>query len=76
MTIVVKAGLVALGLAAASGCTPRATLKVEPIKVEPIHVTVDVNVRVQREIDRTFDYLYGASEATPPAAPESGEVKR
>ena len=44
-----------IGLAAAAcGCTH--TVKVEPIKVEPIHLTIDVNVRVERELDQLLGY--------------------
>jgi hypothetical protein len=42
----------ALGLA---GCT-RHTIDVQPIRVEPIHMIVDVNVKVDRELDRFFDF--------------------
>jgi hypothetical protein len=31
-------------------------VSMDPIEVKPIHVTVDVNVRVQRELDKFFDY--------------------
>lgn len=39
----------------ATGCTKH-TVTVEPIRVEPIHLTIDVNVRVDRELDDFFDY--------------------
>lgn len=31
-------------------------VEVKPIKVEPIHITVDVNVRVQERLDRFFAF--------------------
>lgn len=37
------------------GCT-RHTVDVQPIRVEPIHMTLDVNIRVDRELDRFFDF--------------------
>ena len=37
-----------------AGCTHR--IKVDPIKVEPIHVTVDINVKVDRELESFFDF--------------------
>ena len=43
--------LMAVGALGSSGCI---SVRTEPIKVEPIHVTVDVNVRVQREVDELF----------------------
>ena len=36
-----------------SGCV-RAT--VDPIEVKPIHITMDVNIRVQRELDQFFAF--------------------
>jgi hypothetical protein len=35
------------------GCSPTVTVK---HKVAPIHITVDVNVRVQKELDEFFDF--------------------
>lgn len=45
-----SAGLI-LGLA---GCTH--TIKVEPIRVEPIHITLDINYNVERKLDEFFSY--------------------
>ena len=33
---------------------------IEPIEMKPIHVTVDINVKVQRELDDFFDFEGGA----------------
>ncbi len=38
-------------LAGNSGCV---RVKSDPVKVEPIHITVDVNLRVQRELSDVF----------------------
>jgi hypothetical protein len=37
-----------------AGC---ATVKVEPIEVKPIHITVDVNVKVDKALDDFFGDL-------------------
>ena len=37
----------------------------EPIEIKPIHITMDINLRVQRELDEFFDF-----EDT--AAPQQG----
>ena len=48
-------------------------IDVEPIEVKPIHITVDVNVKVQRELDEFFafedkvDPARTDSEGTTPA---------
>lgn len=38
-----------------SGCIEH-RVKADPIEVKPIHITVDVNVRVDRELDEFFSY--------------------
>lgn len=37
------------------GCTKH-EVEVKPIKIEPIHMTIDVNVKVQRELDDFFAF--------------------
>ena len=51
-----------------------ATVEVKPIKVEPIHVVVDVNVRVERQLDQFFafeDQSPGTQPSTIPTTVES-----
>lgn len=43
-----------LPLAALAGCV---NVKTEPIEVKPIHITVDVNVKVDRALDDFFGDL-------------------
>lgn len=43
---------------ALTGC---ATVKVEPIEVKPIHITVDVNVKVDREVASLLSDIYADS---------------
>ena len=31
-------------------------VKIEPIEVKPIHLTMDVNLKIQRELDDFFDF--------------------
>jgi hypothetical protein len=47
---------------AAAGCTH--TVKVEPIRIDPIYVTLDVRLKVDRELDSFFDFQ---DQAAPPA---------
>ena len=37
------------------GCGP--TVKVDPIRVEPIHITLDVNIRLDKKLNDIFDFL-------------------
>lgn len=46
--------LLAATMLGASGCL---SVKTEPIEVKPIHVTVDVNVKVDRALDSFFGDL-------------------
>jgi hypothetical protein len=56
------AALAAGALAGFAGCAHRVT--VDPIRVEPIHLTLDITLKVDRELDQFFDF-----QETPPAAP-------
>lgn len=62
--MVLLAGLLA-------GCHTTHTVKVEPIEVKPIHVTMDVNIRVDKDLDDFFDFQ-DEFEATDAPAGEGG----
>mgnify|MGYP001029984339 CR=1 FL=1 len=40
----------------ATACT-RHEVRVEPVEVKPIHITIDVNVRVDRALDDFFEEI-------------------
>lgn len=40
-----------LAILSGSGC-----VNVKPIKVEPIHITMDVNIRVDKELEEFFEF--------------------
>lgn len=48
--------LLALPVTLGSASCTRHTVEVEPVEVKPIHVTMDVNIKVQRELDNFFDF--------------------
>lgn len=61
--------LLGLGVLAASGC---ASLKTESVvEVKPIHITVDVNVKIDRALDDFFGDLDKKSSTIKPSAPSS-----
>ena len=65
-------GPVALVVGCLAGCT-RHEVEVKPIKVEPIHITVDINIRLQRELENLFafeDEDGGAAEGRSKDKPE------
>jgi len=53
------------------------TVDVKPIRVEPIHVTMDVNIRVDKELDQFFAFEeelqseLETPEADEPSKPEN-----
>ena len=46
----------AVALASCAKVQTENTVDVRPIEVKPIHITVDVNVRVDRELDNFFAF--------------------
>ena len=41
-------------LALLQSCNMKHVVEVEPVKVEPVHITIDVNIRVDRALDDFF----------------------
>lgn len=55
------------------GCTKheiqtKSEVELKPIKVEPIHITIDVNIRVDRALDNFFGDLDKKAETIQPGA--------
>lgn len=46
-----------LGLSA-WGCTHH-EVELKPVEIKPIHITVDVNVRVEKAVDDFYGDIYG-----------------
>jgi hypothetical protein len=46
---------VAAALLAILGCESTHTIKVEPVEIKPIHITMDINIKVDREVDAFFN---------------------
>jgi hypothetical protein len=54
-------------ITAFTGCTQH-KVEVAPVKVEPIHITIDINVKVDKALDDFFDDIdseEGEIESTP-----------
>ncbi len=43
-----------------AGCQSRHQVEVSPVEIKPIHITIDVNVRVEKALDDFFDDLEAA----------------
>ena len=53
--------LSALFVFIAAGCTQH-KVEVAPVEVKPIHITIDVNVKVDRALDNFFEDIDAAEE--------------
>jgi Skp family chaperone for outer membrane proteins len=51
----------ALAVLAAAGCTQH-KVEVAPVEVKPIHITIDVNVKVDRALDNFFGDIDAAEK--------------
>lgn len=60
---------VVAALWAIHGCSISHDVKVEPIEIKPIHITMDINIKVDREVDAFF------SEVEKKAAQKSPSVE-
>ena len=49
-----------LALYSLSGCQSSHQVEVQPVEIKPIHITIDVNVRVEKALDSFFDDLEAA----------------
>ncbi len=57
-----------LGFFVFTACQTQHEIEVKPIetvhKIEPIHITIDVNVRVEKALDDFFDDIEAAEDTT------------
>lgn len=51
-----------LGILALAGCQTSHQVEVKPIEVKPIHITIDVNVKVDRALDDFFKDIDAAED--------------
>lgn len=61
----------ALALAAVLATTGCVSVRTEPIEVKPIHITVDVNVKVERALEDFFGDLDAQSKTLNAPKPET-----
>ena len=55
-------GVMVSGLAVTVGCSTRHEVNMAPVEVKPIHITIDVNVKVDRALDNFFDDIDAAEQ--------------
>lgn len=68
VSILLGAALIAI----LQACNSRHEVQVAPVEVKPIHITIDVNVRVERALEDFFSDIDQAEEKidAPPAVRE------
>jgi hypothetical protein len=54
-------------------CQTRHAVEVAPVEIKPIHITIDVNVRVDRALDDFFGDIDEAEEEIQPSDSASSE---
>jgi hypothetical protein len=54
--------LLALVLMVLGGCRTSHEVEVKPVEIKPIHITIDVNVKVQRALDDYFGEIDAQEE--------------
>ena len=47
---------------AVAGCSTSHEVEVKPVEIKPIHITIDVNVRVEKALDDFFEDLEAAED--------------
>jgi hypothetical protein len=45
-----------------TGCQTSHQVEIKPVEIKPIHITIDVNVRVEKALDDFFDDLEAAED--------------
>jgi len=40
-----------------AGCQSKHEVEIKPVEIKPIHITIDVNIRVEKALDDFFDDL-------------------
>ena len=45
-----------------AGCQSSHQLEVKPVEIKPIHITIDVNVKVDRALDNFFNDIDAAED--------------
>ena len=62
--MVKKLGSIAISLLflALAGCSTSHEVEVKPVEIKPIHITIDVNVKVDRALDDFFGDIDAAED--------------
>lgn len=59
--------VLAMMLLLQSACSTRHEVQMAPVEVKPIHITIDVNVRVQKDLEDFFSDIDKADQKLNPS---------
>ena len=62
--------VVSIILLALAGCSTSHEIEVKPVEIKPIHITIDVNVKVDKALDDFFGGIDAAQEKLEGNQPE------
>ena len=68
--------LTLLTLLLSVACNTKHEIQVAPVEVKPIHITIDVNIKVDRALDDFFGDLDSAAETNDATKPASKETNK
>ena len=57
-------------------CATQHEVEIKPVEVKPIHITIDVNIKVDKALDNFFQDIDEARTGTAPAADETKPKKQ
>jgi hypothetical protein len=63
---------------ATHGCEVSHDVKVEPVEIKPIHITMDINIKVDRQVDDFFNEVQEKAAKMNPSVetqPSTGDNK-
>ncbi|MCG8553163.1 MAG: hypothetical protein MI799_22375 [Desulfobacterales bacterium] len=55
-----------------TGCSTRHEIEVKPVEIKPIHITIDVNVKVDKALDDFFGDIDAAQDKLEKNQSETG----
>lgn len=67
--------VVAIIFPALVGCSTSHEIVVKPVEIKPIHITIDVNVKVDKALDDFFGDIDAAQEKLESNQPKTGGTK-
>ncbi|MBW2367872.1 MAG: hypothetical protein JRH15_08290 [Deltaproteobacteria bacterium] len=75
MRHIIMALLAALFAIGALACQTRHEVSIAPVEIKPIHITIDVTVRIDRALDDFFSDIDDTEDSANTSRPDDAEIK-